>query len=54
MRRRVTVPVLAAGAVVSSLAVAAPAQAHGYVSGPPSRQALCAQNRVPDCGPIKY
>ncbi|MGK5443059.1 lytic polysaccharide monooxygenase auxiliary activity family 9 protein, partial [Micromonospora sp. URMC 105] len=54
MRRRVTVPILAAGAVVSSLAVAAPAQAHGYVSGPPSRQALCAQNRVPDCGQIKY
>ncbi|MEV4200141.1 lytic polysaccharide monooxygenase [Micromonospora globbae] len=54
MRRRVTIPIVAAGAVVSSLAVAAPAQAHGYVSSPPSRQALCAQNRVPDCGQIKY
>ncbi|WBB70231.1 lytic polysaccharide monooxygenase [Micromonospora sp. WMMD812] len=54
MRRRITVPLVAAGAVVSSLAVAAPAQAHGYVSSPPSRQALCAQNRVPDCGQIKY
>ncbi len=54
MRRRITLPLVAAGAVASSLAVAAPAQAHGYVSGPPSRQALCAQNRVPDCGQIKW
>lgn len=52
--RRITLPLVAAGAVVSSLAVAVPAQAHGYVSGPPSRQALCAQNRVPDCGQIKW
>ncbi|SCL31295.1 chitin-binding protein [Micromonospora nigra] len=54
MRRRITLPLLATGAVVSSLAVAAPAQAHGYVSSPPSRQALCAQGRVPDCGQIRY
>ncbi|MGK5676449.1 lytic polysaccharide monooxygenase [Micromonospora sp. URMC 106] len=54
MRRRITIPLVATGAVVSTLAVAAPAQAHGYVSGPPSRQALCAQGRVPDCGQIKY
>ncbi|MFI6263968.1 lytic polysaccharide monooxygenase [Micromonospora sp. NPDC051006] len=54
MRRRITVPLVAAGAVLSSLAIAAPAQAHGYVSSPASRQALCAQNRVPDCGQIKY
>ncbi|MEU4381628.1 lytic polysaccharide monooxygenase [Micromonospora echinofusca] len=54
MRRRITIPLVATGAVVSALAVAAPAQAHGYVSGPPSRQALCAQGRVPDCGQIKY
>ncbi|MDM4718110.1 lytic polysaccharide monooxygenase [Micromonospora sp. WMMA1363] len=54
MHRRITLPLVAVGAVGSSLAVAAPAQAHGYVSGPPSRQALCAQNRVPDCGQIKW
>ncbi|RLK22770.1 chitin-binding protein [Micromonospora sp. M71_S20] len=54
MRRRITIPLVATGAVVSALAVAAPAQAHGYVSGPPSRQALCAQGRVSDCGQIKY
>ncbi|MBO4205280.1 cellulose-binding protein, partial [Micromonospora echinofusca] len=32
MRRRIAVPLLAAGTVASTLAVAAPAQAHGYVS----------------------
>ncbi|MBO4160298.1 lytic polysaccharide monooxygenase [Micromonospora antibiotica] len=54
MRRTVTVPLLATGAVVTSLGLAAPAQAHGYVSAPPSRQALCAQGTVPDCGQIRY
>ncbi|MFF0317159.1 lytic polysaccharide monooxygenase [Micromonospora sp. NPDC005252] len=54
MRRRITVPLVAAGAVAATLTVAGPAQAHGYVSAPPSRQALCAQGRVPDCGQIKY
>jgi predicted carbohydrate-binding protein with CBM5 and CBM33 domain len=33
---------------------AATANAHGYVSSPPSRQALCASERVPDCGAIKW
>ncbi|MDI6101083.1 lytic polysaccharide monooxygenase [Actinoplanes sp. NEAU-A12] len=36
-----------------SLLVASPAAAHGYVSSPPSRQALCAQGRMA-CGQIKY
>ncbi|QSB14215.1 lytic polysaccharide monooxygenase [Natronosporangium hydrolyticum] len=40
----------AAGLVVT----AAPASAHGYVSAPPSRQALCAQGAVGDCGPIQF
>ncbi|MGV9978352.1 lytic polysaccharide monooxygenase [Micromonospora wenchangensis] len=54
MRRTITVPLVATGAVVTSLGLAAPAQAHGYVSAPPSRQALCAQGKVPDCGQIRY
>ncbi|MEV4845427.1 lytic polysaccharide monooxygenase [Micromonospora matsumotoense] len=54
MRRTLTVPLVATGAVVTSLGLAAPAQAHGYVSAPPSRQALCAQGKVPDCGQIRY
>ncbi|WBB80537.1 lytic polysaccharide monooxygenase [Micromonospora sp. WMMD882] len=54
MRRALTLPLVATGAIATTLAVGAPAQAHGYVSGPPSRQALCAQGRVPDCGQIRY
>lgn len=54
MRRRITLPLLTTGVVGATLAVAAPAQAHGYVSSPPSRQALCAQHQVPDCGQIQY
>lgn len=54
MRRRIILPLASTGAVLASLAVAVPAQAHGYVSGPPSRQAMCALGRVPDCGEIKY
>jgi predicted carbohydrate-binding protein with CBM5 and CBM33 domain len=43
--------VMAAGA---TLVVASPAQAHGYVSSPPSRQALCASGTVANCGPIQF
>ncbi|KJA26917.1 lytic polysaccharide monooxygenase [Hypholoma sublateritium FD-334 SS-4] len=32
----------------------APASAHGYVSQPPSRQARCANNQVPNCGPVRW
>jgi predicted carbohydrate-binding protein with CBM5 and CBM33 domain len=38
----------------STLVVASPAQAHGYVSSPPSRQALCAAGTVANCGPIQF
>ncbi|GIJ28944.1 cellulose-binding protein [Micromonospora qiuiae] len=54
MRRRITLALMMTSAMVATLAVATPAQAHGYVSSPPSRQALCAQNRVPDCGQIRW
>ena len=36
----------ALGAIGSTLVVASPALAHGYVSAPPSRQALCASGAV--------
>jgi predicted carbohydrate-binding protein with CBM5 and CBM33 domain len=54
MRRRVALPLLTIGAVLVSLLIAAPAQAHGYISSPPSRQAMCAQGRVANCGDIVY
>jgi predicted carbohydrate-binding protein with CBM5 and CBM33 domain len=54
MRRSVVYPLVALGAVSSTLVVAAPALAHGYVSSPPSRQALCASGAVKDCGQIQF
>jgi chitin-binding protein len=55
MRRRITLPLLTVAAVLTTTLVsAAPAQAHGYVSSPPSRQAMCAQGRVANCGDIIY
>ncbi|ROT34122.1 lytic polysaccharide monooxygenase [Micromonospora sp. HM5-17] len=55
MRRPVVLTTATAAAVLASVLVAVPAaQAHGYVSSPPSRQALCAQRVVPDCGQIQY
>jgi len=54
MRRTVAFPVAVAGSVLAVIATAAPASAHGYVSTPPSRQALCAARSVPDCGQIQF
>ncbi|MEV6493200.1 lytic polysaccharide monooxygenase [Actinoplanes sp. NPDC051633] len=54
MRRAITYPLVALGAAASTVAVASPALAHGYVSAPPSRQALCAAGIVADCGQIQF
>ncbi len=54
MRRSIAYPLVALGAVAATLTVASPALAHGYVSAPPSRQALCASGAVADCGPIQF
>ncbi|UQU65134.1 lytic polysaccharide monooxygenase [Couchioplanes caeruleus] len=55
MRRSIAYPLVTLGAVVGSAAVvASPALAHGYVSAPPSRQALCASGAVKDCGQIQF
>jgi predicted carbohydrate-binding protein with CBM5 and CBM33 domain len=54
MNRKVTLAALTVTAVLGSLLVASPASAHGYVSSPPSRQALCAQGKVKNCGEIQY
>jgi predicted carbohydrate-binding protein with CBM5 and CBM33 domain len=52
---KIAYPLVALGVTVaSSLAIASPALAHGYVSSPPSRQALCAAGAVADCGPIQF
>lgn len=55
MRRKIAYPLVAIGMTASTtLAVASPALAHGYVSSPPSRQALCASGAVTNCGPIQF
>ncbi|MEV0611545.1 lytic polysaccharide monooxygenase [Polymorphospora rubra] len=54
MRRLIALPILVVGTVLTSLAIAAPAQAHGYISSPPSRQAQCAQGIVTNCGDIQW
>jgi predicted carbohydrate-binding protein with CBM5 and CBM33 domain len=43
-----------AGLLGASVVLTAPAQAHGYISTPPSRQALCAAGTVKDCGAIQF
>ena len=54
MRRKIAYPLATLGMVASTLAVASPALAHGYVSSPPSRQALCAAGSVANCGAIQF
>jgi predicted carbohydrate-binding protein with CBM5 and CBM33 domain len=54
MRRSIAYPLVALGALGSTLVAASPALAHGYVSAPPSRQALCASGAVADCGQIQF
>ena len=55
MRRKIAYPLVALGMTAgTTLAVASPALAHGYVSSPPSRQALCASGAVSNCGQIQF
>ncbi|AGL21532.1 lytic polysaccharide monooxygenase [Actinoplanes sp. N902-109] len=54
MRRAIAYPLAALGAIGSTLVVASPALAHGYVSAPASRQALCASGAVANCGQIQF
>ncbi|GAA3876199.1 lytic polysaccharide monooxygenase [Saccharothrix violaceirubra] len=51
------VAAMLAGVGVAPLIIVAgagSASAHGYVSSPPSRQALCASGKVTGCGQIQY
>src|SRR5688500_10833006 len=57
MRRRLLISALSAVSAVAALLVgfsSTPANAHGYISSPASRQAMCAQGRVSNCGDIVY
>ena len=46
--------VVFAGTAVAVVAGAPSAGAHGWISSPPSRQAMCDNGTVPDCGDIIY
>ncbi|TDE19723.1 hypothetical protein E1295_47565, partial [Nonomuraea mesophila] len=54
MRRILTLFAAVVVGLATTVFNTAPAFAHGYVNSPPSRQANCAQGKVPDCGPIIY
>ncbi|GAB3278695.1 lytic polysaccharide monooxygenase [Kineosporia babensis] len=54
MFKKVALPLATLGTLFAGVALAAPAGAHGYVSSPPSRQALCASGAVSGCGQIQY
>jgi chitin-binding protein len=55
MRKVFVYPLVIAGTAAAGLvATGSAASAHGYVSAPPSRQALCASRAVADCGQIQF
>lgn len=55
MRNKLTAAATGLGmAVVTVLATAQPAQAHGYTTSPTSRQLHCKQGNMTNCGPIVW
>ncbi|GII85128.1 hypothetical protein Ssi03_31180 [Sphaerisporangium siamense] len=54
MRRMITLSAAAVMAIGATVFVASPANAHGYISSPPSRQANCARGAVSNCGDIVW
>jgi predicted carbohydrate-binding protein with CBM5 and CBM33 domain len=57
MRKRLLTQLLAVAmfAVGFQIVTSAPAQAHGWITSPPSRQDQCAKGRTSfDCGAVKY
>ncbi len=54
-KKALVYPSVVLGAATAGVfATASAASAHGYVSAPPSRQALCATRAVSDCGAIQF
>ncbi|MEU7181124.1 lytic polysaccharide monooxygenase auxiliary activity family 9 protein [Streptomyces celluloflavus] len=54
MRKRISAAVVGLGIVGVSLLSTSSASSHGYSDAPISRQALCANHTVTDCGAIQY
>jgi len=54
MRRKLTAALLGLGIAGFTVLGSGTASSHGYSDQPPSRQALCANGTVSDCGNIQY
>ena len=54
MRRKIGTAVVGLGVAGAFALGTGSASSHGYISTPPSRQALCAAGTVTDCGGIQY
>lgn len=52
--RTITAALFGLATVALPLATTGAAQAHGYTANPPSRQALCADGTVQNCGSIQW
>ncbi|MFT2020052.1 lytic polysaccharide monooxygenase [Streptomyces sp. 796.1] len=55
MRKKISAAILGLGiAGASVLVTGGTASSHGYTDSPPSRQILCAQGKVKNCGQIQW
>jgi chitin-binding protein len=54
MRKKIGAAVIGLGIAGSLVLATGSASSHGYISTPPSRQALCAAGTVTNCGGIQY
>ncbi|MDF3292102.1 lytic polysaccharide monooxygenase auxiliary activity family 9 protein [Streptomyces silvisoli] len=54
MRGKLGVVIVGLGVLGACVLATGSASSHGYTSQPPSRQALCADGTVGDCGDIQY
>ncbi|MET8677712.1 lytic polysaccharide monooxygenase auxiliary activity family 9 protein [Streptomyces sp. NPDC004647] len=54
MHKKISAAVIGLGIVGASVLATGSATSHGYTNLPISRQALCANGTVKDCGPIQY
>ncbi|EST18961.1 lytic polysaccharide monooxygenase auxiliary activity family 9 protein [Streptomyces roseochromogenus] len=54
MRGKLGAVIVGLGVLGASALATGSASSHGYISQPPSRQALCAEGTVSDCGDIQY
>ena len=54
MRKKLAAAAVGLGSLGALVLATGSASSHGYISTPPSRQALCAAGTVTNCGDIQY